>query len=581
VAQGSCRLQLTALDAARYVRNGQQVTAADVRDLVIIGGGITGAGIARDAALRGMKVTLFEKTDYGAGTSSKSSKLIHGGLRYLEHGEIGLVFESVSERRIQTKLAPHLVRPLPFLVPIYKDSKPGLEIMNIGLWIYDSLALFRAPKMHRTFRGRKAANAIEPNLKTDGLRGVIEYYDCATDDARLVLENILDARELGAECHSYTEVVRLERGDRGRVNAVVARDRFTGVEHRVRCRAVVMAAGPWTDEVAGRLELPVGRRLLRTTKGVHVVVPRERLPVRRACMLISPIDHRVMFAIPWRERTVIGTTDTDFSGKADDVWADADDVKYLCDSANEYFPEARVTPADVIATWAGLRPLIASNEGEESDISREHEIFVRDDAVVIIAGGKLTTYRRMAKQALDQTVKWLKHHDPEFDADRIDRATTKHRSLPGAVGLDSDDLDGVAAVGRALLADHGLDADAATHLCGVYGVRARIIGTAIAADRTRGERLDPELPYLWAEIDFAVQHDLAKTVVDVLARRVPLLLVGREQGLDVYREVAARMGALLGWTAAETERQLAEYRGEVDESRRYRPVVAAAASGNA
>ena len=557
------------------------MTAADadaIRDLVIIGGGITGAGIARDAALRGLSVTLFEKTDYGAGTSSKSSKLIHGGLRYLEQGEIGLVFESVSERRIQTKIAPHLVRPLPFLVPIYKDSKPGLELMNIGLWIYDSLALFRAPKMHRTLRGRKAATALEPNLKTDGLRGVIEYYDCATDDARLVLENILDARALGAECASYTEVVRLERGERGRVTAVVARDRMTGVERRVRCRCVVMAAGPWTDELAGALALPVTRKLLRTTKGVHVVVPHDRLPVRRACMLISPIDHRVMFAIPWRERTVIGTTDTDFTGKADDVWADADDVRYLCDSANEYFPGANVAPTDVIATWAGLRPLIASNEGEESDVSREHEIFARDDGVVIIAGGKLTTYRRMAKQALDQALKWLKHHDATFDADRIDRVATKHRPLPGAVGLESDDLDGVAAIGRALIADLGLDADTATHLCGVYGVRARILGAAIAADRASGARINADLPYVWAEIDFAVTHDLARTITDVLARRVPLLLVGRDQGLDVATAVAARMAPLLAWTATETDRQLADYRADVDDSRRFRAAPATAAA---
>jgi len=552
---------------------------AEIRDLVIIGGGITGAGIARDAALRGMSVTLFEKADFGAGTSSKSSKLIHGGLRYLEQGEIGLVFESVSERRIQTKLAPHLVRPLPFLVPIYKDTKPGLEIMNIGLWIYDSLALFRAPRMHRTFRGRKAANAIEPNLKTDGLRGVIEYYDCATDDARLVLENILDARELGARCESYAEVIRLERDDRGRIVGVVARDRMTGVERTVGCRAVVVAAGPWTDELIGRLELPIKRRLLRPTKGVHLVIPHERLPVRRACMLISPVDHRVMFAIPWRERTVIGTTDTDFSGRADDVWADADDVRYLCDSANEYFPGANVAPADVIATWAGLRPLIASNEGEESDVSREHEIFVRDDGVVIIAGGKLTTYRRMAKEALDKTIKWLKHHDDGFAADRIERVATKHRPLPGAVGLETEDLDGVAGVGRALIAEDGLDADTATHLCGVYGARARTIGAAIAADRSLGARVNADLPYVWGEIDFSVTHELARTITDVLARRVPLLLVGREQGLDVCGEVARRMAARLGWSATEVERQLAEYRAEVDESRRFRAEVATPTAG--
>src|SRR5439155_743934 len=283
------------LDAERL--SPKDCPVAPAYDLVVIGGGITGAGIARDAALRGLQVALFEKNDYGSGTSSKSSKLIHGGLRYLEHGEIGLVFESVSERRVQTRVAPHLVRPLPFLIPIYKGVRPGLEIMNVGLWIYDSLALFRAPRLHKTFRG---------------------------------------------------------------------------------------------------------------TKGVHIVLPRERLPLARAITLISPVDGRVMFAIPWRERTVLGTTDTDFVGSADDVAADAADVKYLCESGNGYFPGANLTTADVIATWAGLRPLIAAPpDVDESEISREHEVFTRPDGLVIIAGGKLTTYRRMAREAVAKSLELL------------------------------------------------------------------------------------------------------------------------------------------------------------------------------
>ena len=261
--------------------------------------------------------------------------------------------------------------PLPFLVPIFKDSKPGLEIMNIGLWIYDSLAMFRAPRMHKTFRGKAAAHALEPELRDDGLRGVIEYYDCNTDDARLVLENILDARAQGADCRNYTEVVRLVRDDNGRARGVVVRDLFTGKQEELAARCVVLALGAWTDEAIKRFEIPIKRELLRRTKGVHLVFPHERLPLRRAITLISPVDGRVMFAIPWRERTVIGTTDTDFDGTADDVHADAADAQYLCDSANGYFPKAKLTPADVIATWAGLRPLIRPEHDEsESDVSR-------------------------------------------------------------------------------------------------------------------------------------------------------------------------------------------------------------------
>jgi glycerol-3-phosphate dehydrogenase len=544
------------------------VVSAPSYDVVVIGGGIVGAGIARDAALRGLRTALFEKADYAAGTSSKSSKLVHGGLRYLEHGEIGLVFESVSERRVQTRVAPHLVRPMPFLIPIYRGAKPGLELMNFGLWIYDSLALFRAPKLHRTFRGARAALALEPQLRPDGLRGALEYYDCATDDARLVLENAIDARALGADCHSYTEVTGFERGAGGRITGVRARDRFSGEERTVACKVVILAAGAWTDEMIRRFEIPMDRPLLRRTKGVHVVVPRERLPLARAITLISPVDQRVMFAIPWRERTVLGTTDTDFSGSADDVAADADDVRYLCDSGNGYFPGASLSPDDVISTWAGLRPLIAAPPTiDESEISREHEVFTRGDGLVIIAGGKLTTYRRMARETVSRALGLLDRLGEPIDARRT---TTKDRPLPGAEGLDMPDLEGVAAVGRRLMDEHGVDADTATHLCGVYGTRAPVLAQRIAADRALGERLDPELPYVWAEIEFAARHDLARTVEDVLARRVPVLLVSRDQGLGVCERVADVLAGVLGWDAARRAQMLGEYRAEVALSQRWR-----------
>jgi glycerol-3-phosphate dehydrogenase len=425
--------------------------------------------------------------------------------------------------------------------------------------------------MHKTIRGARAAGQVEPCLRTDGLRGVIEYYDCATDDARLVLENILDAQALGADCRNYTEIRGMERDGAGRVVAVAVRDVLTGAEERVTCRAVVVAAGAWTDEVTRRFEIPVGRELLRRTKGVHVVIPHERLPLARAITMISPVDGRVMFAIPWRERTVIGTTDTDFTGSADDVHADAADVSYLCESANGYFPHAQVRPADVIATWAGLRPLIrAEDGGAESDVSREHEIFVRDDGLIIIAGGKLTTYRRMAAQAVRTAVKWLRDHDETFDAAGHERAGTKHRPLPGGDGLEKPDLTGVAAIGRALIDQLGLDGDTATHLCGVYGARAPVLGALIAADRALATRINADLPYVWAEVEFAIRHDLARTVDDVLSRRAPLLLVGRDQGLDVCDGVADRMAAYLGWTADDRARHVAAYHRAVADSRRYR-----------
>ncbi|MEJ7601222.1 MAG: FAD-dependent oxidoreductase, partial [Kofleriaceae bacterium] len=329
-----------------------------------------------------------------------------------------------------------------------------------------------------------------------------------------------------------------------------------------------LAAGAWTDEMIRRFEIPMDRPLLRRTKGVHIVIPRERLPLARAITLISPVDGRVMFAIPWRERTVLGTTDTDFSGSADEVAADADDVAYLCQSGNGYFPGANLTPADVISTWAGLRPLIAAPPNvDESEISREHEVFSRNDGLVIIAGGKLTTYRRMASEAVHKTIELFGELGETVD---IKPAKTKDRPLPGAVGLERTDLEGVAAVGRALMDQFGLDADTATHLCGVYGTRAPILGERIAADRSLGERLDRELPYVWAEIEFAATHDLGRTVEDVLARRVPLLLVSRDLGLSVVERVADILAGIHGWDPAQRTRMLDEYRQEAQLACRWR-----------
>ncbi|MCG8419292.1 MAG: glycerol-3-phosphate dehydrogenase/oxidase [Proteobacteria bacterium] len=543
-------------------------------DLIIVGGGITGAGIARDAALRGLKVTLLEKSDYGSGTSSKSSKLIHGGLRYLEHGEIGLVFESVSERAVQLRVAPHLVKPLAFLVPIYEGSTRGLEMVNLGLWIYDTLALFRAPRLHKTFRGAKAAE-LEPLIANEGLVGAIEYYDCVTDDARLVLENVIDAQEHGADCRSYSEVVSLKRDDSGRVRAVEVRDVLTGAEETLSARLVILAAGAWTDEAAKQLDIDVGRQLLRRTKGVHLVFPHEKLPLRRAVTLTSPLDGRVMFAIPWRGRTVLGTTDTDFEGSADQVDADESDAFYLCESANRCFPSVDFRPEDAISSWAGLRPLI-NDQGAESEgaVSREHEVFVRDDGIIIIAGGKLTTYRRMAKEVVRVAIKWLKRRDKEeFSRRKLHKPRTKKRPLPGAIGLDEPSVDGIKKLARQIAEEHEVDYETARHLTHTYGVRARMLAKMIDENDALGLRMQPDLPYVWAEVEFAVLHDLARTVDDVLSRRIPLLLVGYSRGLDVLDRVATTVGRLLDWSDEERARHIEHYRTVVAAALRFQPAA--------
>jgi len=540
-----------------------------MNDVVVIGGGIVGAGIARDAAHRGLRATLVDKGDLGSGTSSKSSKLVHGGLRYLERGELRLVFEGTNERSLQMRRAPHLVRPIPFLVPIFKRQKPALAYVDIGLWIYDALAMFRSPKLHRTYRGAQV-HTLEPALRTDGLAGALEYYDCLTDDARLVLENAIDARALGAEIRTYTRATAVVVDRRGRVAAVRTRDTLTGREDEIATRTVVVAAGPWTDELLAELAVPFGRKLLRPTKGVHVVFDHARLPVTRAVTLMLP-DRRVIFCIPWVERTVVGTTDTDYDGSPDGVVADAADVRYLCDAVSRYFLTEKLTPDDVIATWAGLRPLVASDAATASDVSREHEVFVRPEGIIVIAGGKLTTYRRMAKEATDRVVDWLGDRgDAALEGRHIKPCRTKNRSLPGAQGMEIHGHRGVEAVADKLVHSAGLPARVAQHLAQTYGQRADSVVVRGVADAHLLEPMDADLPYLWAEVDHAVEVDLARTLDDVLSRRVPLVLRARDQGLGVAARAAERLGARLGWDEAERPRQIERYRQTVAASRAFR-----------
>ncbi len=533
-------------------------------DLVVVGGGITGAGVARDAALRGLKVALFEKNDFGFGTSSRSSKLIHGGLRYLEHGEIGLVFESVSERYVQSRVGPHLVRPLPFLVPVYRGARWGINAMSFGLWIYDALAMFRAPRIHKTYRGKRAYPLV-PHCKVEDLRGVIEYYDCYTDDARLVLENVLDAAACGARCENYHQVVSIER-DNQRVHSVTVKGATT---EKIQARCVVMATGPWTDELNRAFGLSLERPLLRRTKGVHLVFEREKMPLERAITMLSPIDGRVMFAIPWRDRLVLGTTDTDFSGSADEVFADKSDAEYLCESANRFFQGVDLRPSDVIATWAGLRPLIDEGPENASAVSREHQIIVRDDGVVLIAGGKLTTYRLMARQVVDECVSWLGRNYDDYRDKKLRRiGSSKHRPLPGAEGLTQAGWSGIEALAGEL--EKTLPRPVANHLAWTYGSRAGRVVELLQKDSALAEPMVADLPFVWAEVPFAVGFDRARTVEDVLVRRIPLALVDREQGLGVAEKTAQMIGQLLDWSESERREQVAHYRDYVEKTRRFR-----------
>lgn len=526
-------------------------------DVLVVGGGITGAGIARDAVLRGLKVALVEKADFASGTSSKSSKLVHGGLRYLEQAEIALVFESVNERKRLMSLARHLVRPLPFLVTNYQGDRRWLATLDVGLWIYDALCLFGSYRNHRTYGTRKTLE-LEPTLRPEGLNGGILYYDCLTDDARLTLENALDAREQGAVVLNHVRAGALLRDGSDRVTGVTVTDAETDARFDVRARVVINASGPWSDEVRALVgEKPI----LKPTKGVHLVVDAKKLPISHALMMTSPRDKRVVFAIPWGlGRTVVGTTDTFFDGTPDKVEPDQRDIEYLLEVANHQMPGAKLVPDDVISTWSGLRPLLKpADEGAgASQVSREHMIYERA-GFVTIAGGKLTTYRRMAAEVVDRAMTQLDAHQP---------SQTKTRPLPGSVGLSESD-EQLEALARELTRPEQPEATARA-LAEIYGVRARTVVDRATKDPSAAERLDGDLPYLMAQVDEAVEHEFATTLDDVLSRRIPLVLRAHDQGLGVAPKVAARMAQRLAWSTQRTEAEVAKYQAVVASSRRFR-----------
>lgn len=541
-------------------------------DLLVIGGGITGCGIARDAARRGLKVALIEMRDFAYGTSSRSSKLVHGGLRYLEMGELSLVFEAVSERRILMDIAPHIVNPLGFLFPVYKGSRHSRWFINAGIWVYDGLSLFRSPKLHQNLDA-KGVHEVEPLLKQEGLDGAPLYYDCATDDARLTLENAMDAANAGAAMATYAKARSFLLDEAGRVCGAVVEDTLTGERVEVKASSVVNATGPWTDRTLAMSPATQGT-LLRPTKGVHIVVPFEKLPLNHAVVCMHPKDGRILFAIPWGDRTYIGTTDTDYRGDPAEVHADRSDVHYLVDAANSYFPAKQLTPEDVISTWAGLRPLVAP-EGPgvgESQVSREHSVIIGRDGIVTIAGGKLTTYRRMAAEVVDTACNLLRLSN-KLTATLV-AANTDREPLPGAIGWPADD-DATKVAAQVTEASKKRLPDATSlYLAERYGTRAIEIAKLIAADEALGKPLVEGRPEILAQVDWAVSKEMAFTVSDFMVRRTQLYFRDVDQGLTCTDVVGERMALLLGWTAEHTRVDADTYRAEVARSRQWRSEAA-------
>jgi glycerol-3-phosphate dehydrogenase len=484
--------------------------ATRVFDVLVVGGGITGAGIARDAASRGLSVALVDKSDFGSGTSSRSSRLVHGGVRYLEHGHLHLVFEASSERRRLLRLAPSLVHPQPFVWPVYEGQRLPLWKLAAGLTLYDALALFRNVEPHRRF-SREQVLASEPRLRAEGLKGGVRYFDAATDDARLTLANVIDATELGATVGNHVAFINGTHGANG-IHVAHAEDALSGNRFEIRARVLVNATGPWSDSVAQRAGLAGGSKV-QGSKGAHISVKRDRVGNREALTLVHPKDGRVMFALPAGAHAIIGTTDSFTDVSPDEVRASEADLAYLLAAANAFFPEARLTRDDVIAGWAGIRPLMPS-KGSAVQASREHAI-TRADGIVTTTGGKLTTYRVMASEVVDAVRAAL----------RMPRASgsTKQRPLP------------------------------------------------VAPTSFDGREVEVGLPYLVGALHHAVTHEFACTLGDLLIRRTHVAYETRDNGRAAARRVVESVGPLLQWDAAARSREVTRYDAEVERIFRIDP----------
>lgn len=516
--------------------------AAESVDLLIIGGGITGAGIARDAAMRGISTALIDKADFGSGTSSISSRLVHGGLRYLEHHHWRLVFEASHERRVLLKIAPHLVWPRSFIFPIHEGCRVNRWTLAAGLWLYDLMAAFRNVRRHQML-GKRGIRRAEPLIRERGLKGGARYYDAQCDDARLTLANIRDAHRHGAKVANYAQAERLELAD-GMVRGAHVVDLVSGEEIPIRAHVVVNATGPWTDEVAG-IDPPT---TLHTTKGAHVLVPRSRIGNHEAVTMISPIDGRVLFAVPWGDFTYLGTTETESDGPPDDLRVTAEDVVYLLRTANAFFPEARLTPADVVATWAGVRPLLKAGN-DPNAASREHRIWADDRGLLTIAGGKLTTYRKMAAQMADRVAARL--HD--IDGRPIPpRARTDRLALPGG---ETSALEILIAAAES----EGLSHDTATHYVRMHGSETPAVIRLGQSNPQWARPVQDNLPTTWAQLIYAMRREMALTLSDLLVRRTHIFYEAPEHGIESVEEVADLAAQEMGWDENRRRAELGAY----------------------
>ena len=522
-------------------------------DVLVVGGGITGAGVALDAASRGLRTVLVERDDFASGTSSKSSKLVHGGLRYLQNGDVRLVYQALRERQRLLRNAPHLVQVLPFLIPVFSGRdgiipKQVARALGSAMWMYDLTGGLRIGKVHKRLK-RDQALAHMPTLD-ERLAWAYLYYDAQTDDARLTLTILRTAAlDHGAVIVNHAAVRGFRKEGTRVTGATVEAD---GRTYEVQARAVVNAAGVWADDVRA-FDEGTHPQSIRPAKGIHITVPWDKVRNDIAAVLPVRRDKRSIFVVPWAGPdgkigpggyTYIGTTDTDYDGPVDDPQCTEEDIDYLLEAVNG----ALRTPldrSDVQGSWAGLRPLVKeASSGRTADLSRRHRVVTSDSGVITVTGGKLTTYREMAADTVDAVVDQVGHRIQQH----VRRGRTANMAIRGADGWDEQ-----------------RDRDA--HLAGRYGGEARVLEAMVATNPDLAEPLVEGLPYRRAEAVYAVRYEMATTLDDVLSRRTRARLLDRDATARAADEVAELVGTELGWSDDERARQVAAYRQAAERER--------------
>ncbi|MDX2042903.1 MAG: glycerol-3-phosphate dehydrogenase/oxidase [Acidobacteriota bacterium] len=520
----------------------------EVFDVLIIGGGITGAGLALDAAARGLKTALVEKRDFAAGTSSRSTKLIHGGLRYLEQFDFALVREALLERAVLERIAPHQTEAFPFVIPIYADRRRNYDHplkMRAGLILYDLLAGHQLFSGHRRL-SRQEALTLAPQLDPNGLKGAFVYYDALTNDSRLVIEIIKAANQQGAAIANYAKVESYLRDANGKITGARLLDELSGERIELRAAVTINATGVWMEEM---IRLDGGnaeglKKKLRPAKGIHLTIAANRLRVGAAWLIPSLTGHRFYFVVPWEGRVNIGTTDTDYEGGKDFPQAEHDEVAEILNAINSYFPEANLDTSDVISAWAGLRPLISdANAKDTTKVSRKEEMIETADGLISIAGGKLTTYRAMAEHGIDLALKRL---------GSAAKATTKDIPISGGE-MSRVELEQTA---RQIAAHYNLPNAITRHLVFSYGSNFDALVRLMLDDERLREPLVAGLPHVKAELIYAARHEMAVSLTDALTRRTRLAMLAGSSSLEIAPVAADLMADELGWDAAERARQL-------------------------